>query len=192
MAVPTRDWRTFISSLRSGDDKASALEFAGMDTAAFETVLRDGGNQVLEYEEAATAGLRARWHVSEVEGIVDDMVQGKCGGSLEKIIRARKKSYTEFLRLVERDPFLAQKYAEGRRMQAEAMADEIIMIAGDKDSKSKVDALKWLMAKMNEKFTDARKQSTAKHDATELELLLEEGRRRIEALNAERGTDGTG
>lgn len=190
MAATSHAWRAFLDCLRSGDSRDTAFDMAGIDSRQFEATLREGGSRVLEYEEALTEGLRARWGVAEVETIIDDLVAGRHDGSLERIVKARKRKYPEFLRLVERDPLVAQKYAEGRRMQAEAMADEIVMIAGDKEAKPKVDALKWLMTKMSEKFNDARKEASKAQDSAELDMMLEEGRRRVEELFERRKDDG--
>lgn len=189
-AIPLDKWRSFIDALSDGAKQEEALFDAAIPSTQFEQSLRDSAEKQVEYEEARTRAIRAHWSASQLEHIMDSVVRGDKGGSLEKIVG--KNEIVSFLRLIERDPGVSSMYAEARLLWAEKKVDDLVEIINteEKLDKAKFDAAKWLMSTMNDKFSTARKANTEKDNTEDLVIKLEAGRKRVEDLWAEREAAG--
>ena len=193
MAIVARNsndqkWSTFIDCFRSGTEKKEALAKSGLSTRQLDALLLSSSQRQVQYEETKTIALRAEWSIAQLEEIMDALISREEEGNLKRILEKRERNHADFLRMAERDSFVKAMYAEARALQAETLADELVDIAakGGKESSQTVTTLKWLMSNMNDKYNSAKKETKEKESTAQLEIMLEEGRKRVEKLHAER------
>lgn len=205
--VDPKIWAEFLGRLEDGKTVAEALKDAGLTRYAFNGAVRTDSRARAEYEEAKIAAVWRNWDFETVEEIMTALMTAEHGGYLNKILDDRGLDISSFYYLMNRDPMVKEMYEEARQIQAEHMADEMQSIADfgmndtytddkgrrrvDQDvvqrSRLRVDTLKWRLSKLHYKrFGDKIQQEVDANLKVDHADKLEAGRKRLEALNAQR------
>jgi hypothetical protein len=207
--VTKENWPVLIGHIASGVNVPRALQEANISRNALEGVLRTDPAKKQEYEDAKTAALWQHWDVDTIEHIMASIAMGST-------VRAAIASFNNewddtpgnreymFYRLLVRDETIKEMYDEARMIQAEKMAiDDLIEIADESENdetwdgkpnsaavnraRLKVDARKWVAAKMHfKRFGDKLEQNLNANIVVDHAARLEEARKRKEALNKAR------
>ena len=194
----TRDealWFEYLKYLRDGKAHTDALRSSGLSPAGFNSTLAQSAERQAEYEEAKTVNLRTQWTVKQLEVVMNDIISQKYDGKLKDILKQHKRDHADFLRLVERDPMVGAMFHEARRLQAQAMIDDLMgVVASNKVTErgevqvitNKTSTLKWLMGVFNEEFKSAQKAQKEQASSAELEAKMDAARKRVEGVRQAR------
>jgi hypothetical protein len=208
--VTDKNWPVLLGHIASGVSVPAALKVSNISRNALEGVLRSDPAKRQEYDDAKTAALWQMWDVDTIEEIMASIAMGDTvKAALAKAQaewddttpRAREHA---FYRLMIRDATIKEMYDEARMIQAEKMAiDDLIEIADETEndetwdgkpnsaavnrSRLKVDARKWVAARMHfKRFGDKLEQTLNANIVVDHAARLEEARKRKEALNKAR------
>jgi hypothetical protein len=207
-SIEPATWSRFIGTIATGTKVADAMKAVGIKRSELEGAMRVNSIAKEQYQAAKMDALRRNWTQDEIEDVMVSIMTGQHGGYLNKILEDLMLDQRSFYVLMTRDPEVRELYEEARQIQAENMADKMQMIADDGEndtytddkgrtrvdndvvqrSRLRVDTMKWRVSKLHwKRFGDKVQQEQNVNLNVNHAEKLEQGRKRLEKLNATRG-----
>lgn len=189
-------WKKFLDLVTQGKGTGEALAEVEIPKYHFDRAVRLEPKLFQQWMDARSASQWVNWDQDQVDDILANIMDGT---STKDACARHQKTASDLYRLALVDPIVKQQYDDARKIQAEAMLDEIQDVADDDGndvtiegkgnaaavnrSRLRVETLQYRMEKMHAmRFA---KHRTVDHTGTvnvDHVHLLEEGRRRVENI----------
>lgn len=129
-------WRVFIEHIQNGDSVAKSLEAVDYPKKEYDTLLVVEPEKREQVELARAEHYRRLWPDDLVTEIATELIERQ-DVPLKMIIleyapQHIRDPYSSFFQMLNADPVAKQRMDEARRIQMEAMADQMLAIARDK------------------------------------------------------------
>jgi hypothetical protein len=202
-------WQRFLGELAEGGKVQDTLKLVGISRAELNGATRTNPVAKEQFEQAKLEALRRNIEPEEVEEVMVAIMTNEHSGYLNHILKHYMIDPHAFYMLMTRDPEVRALYEEARQIQAENMADHMQAIADDGEndtytddkgrtrvdqdivqrSRLRVDTMKWRMSKLHwKRFGDKVQNETTMNVKVDQVAKLDQGRKRLEALNKQRAT----
>lgn len=194
--ITPNQWGKFLDLVTQGVNTGPALEQVSIPKYHFDRAVRLEPKLFQQWMDARSASQWAHWDQDVLDDILAKIMDGT---STKDACAAHEKTPSELYRLAMVDPVVKQQYDDARKIQAEAMLDDIQVAAEDATndftvegkgnaaavnrSRLIVETMQYRMEKMHAmRFGPQRKVEHTGTVNVDHVHLLEEGRRRVENI----------
>jgi hypothetical protein len=134
--TPTR-WTQFLQLIAAGCKRGEAEKTIGLSSYVVQVYLIEVAKAKDEYAAAQLEWVRREMDPVAIDGILERIAEGV---TVKKAAEEFFLSSSKFHSWVMKDPLIAERYDEARKIQAEVMLDDMLEIADDGANDTYVDS----------------------------------------------------